>query len=131
MDDKECLVDYFRSVDGDGLALDAGEVCGLDHLRSALWHARRSFERGENVSKRLLMETLLYASGERQLSIAIQKMGVKDGSSDAVLILLDHDVDGTLTELGLHRDDTLITVSDEGRTEDALERVALVDILKR
>ncbi len=129
--DKEILVDYFRGVDGDGIALDSDEVKGLEHLQSAVMHAQRAFERGENVSARMLMETLLYASGERQISLAIARMGVKNGSHEVVLILEGMEPDRVLNELGLRRDDSVISVVSVDEKKAALERVALVDIIKR
>lgn len=128
--DKERFVEYFRQSGGDGVALDADAVYGMDHLKSALMHAERSLRRGDNVSKRLLMETLLYASGERQLSVAISKIGLRDGPGSAVLLIQGLDPDRVIEDLELRRDDTVIS-SNDGETKEALERVALVDIIKR
>lgn len=131
IDNKERLVEYFRSADGDGIALDSEEVKGIEHLQSALMHSWRAFERAENVSDRMLMETLLYASGERQISLAISRMGVKNGSQKAVLILEGLEPGKVLEELGMERDDSIISVVSDDEMKDALERVALVDIIKR
>ncbi len=131
IDDKESLVDYFRAADGDGIAINSEEVKGMEHIQSAIMHSQRAFERGDNVSARMLMETLLYASGERQISLAISKMGVKNGSDEAVFILEGLEPDRVMRELGMERDDSVISIVSEEEKKDALERVALVDIIKR
>ncbi len=131
IDDVESLIAYFRESKGDGIALDADEVFGMDHIISALKHAERAFERGENVSSRLLMETLLYASGERQISLAIERMGVKPGKGRTVLLLEGSQKEEALSRLGLTEDPSLIGADDDAQTKEALERVAMVDILKR
>src|SRR5512137_1257991 len=56
------------------LVLRADMVFGTDHLRSALYHAKKAISEGRNASDSRSMETLLYASGERQLGTAIRKM---------------------------------------------------------
>jgi KEOPS complex subunit Cgi121 len=135
---------------GQGLALNAQLVCGIDHLRSAVAHATRAFERGKNVSSTLSIETLLYASGERQISKAMEKMGIAEGAECAVIVFFDvEDIDGTLRSLGLERDDSVIETSKEkvirfGITKNeidmvpedslsdlVLERIAFVEIQKR
>src|SRR4030042_4940080 len=65
------------------LVMDADLVFGADHVRAALYRARRSMRDGRNASDSLAMETLLYASAERQLSSAIKKMAV-DGAPRGV-----------------------------------------------
>src|SRR4030066_37882 len=60
--------------DSDVLVLRSDMVFGLDHIRSALYHAKRAMDQGRNASNTLVMETLLYASGERQLQSAIRKL---------------------------------------------------------
>ena len=130
------------------LVLRGGMVFGADHLRSALYHARRATAEGRNVSDSIAMETLLYASGERQLGSAIKKMAA--GGSDQELVVakltgsgfgpepgwtelqaVDEDVSvERLTRFGLSPEE-LGTVR-KGRPADlVLERVAAVDILKR
>lgn len=69
--------------------VDADLVCGKDHLLSAYQHAVRAFEEKRNSMKRISMEILLYLSGERQISDAIKKMGVKKDSQKLVFIFLD------------------------------------------
>ncbi len=115
LDDTEALVRYLQNLKpGSGLIVDAEMVCGKDHLLSAAKHAIRAFERGDNASDSLAMETLLYASGERQISKAMKKMGVKIGSSQAALVFFDvPSVDEALREMHLSRDDDVLEASVE------------------
>jgi len=129
--------------------LDASIVFGKAHILSAYEHAKRAFDEGRNSSKSLATEVLLYASGERQISAAIKKMGIKGGSSQICILLIgDVDPDGIIRHLGLEKDDSVL----EGNVEDlrafgiskkeigsvpedkvfdlVLERVAMVDLLK-
>ena len=61
-------------------------IFGRNHILSAYKHAKRAFEQKTNTTNSLAMEILLYASGERQLKLAIPKIGVKKG--DRVSIYL-------------------------------------------
>ena len=46
-------------------------------LTLAAYHAKRGFDSKSNISKTLPMEWLLYMSGQRQISIALEDWGVK------------------------------------------------------
>ncbi len=131
------------------LLMNADLVFGKDHVESAIEHAERAFKRGTNVATSKMMEVMLYASGERQLSTAIKKLGLKKGTTRVVLVVSDsRRVDEVLRDLKVSRDDSVL----EGRAEKlrafglsqkalgsvakgmvldlVLERVALVDTLK-
>jgi len=134
---------------GHVLALDAGMICGREHLESAVEHALRAFARGTNSANDIMMETMLYASGERQISKAREKMSVKEGADNVALVLFGASKDDVLKITGLEEDDAVLECSrsklirfgiepgeldaaPSGRTSDlALERVAFVEILKR
>ena len=136
------MVGYFTSLGGEVILMDPMQVYGSDMLISAVRHAERAFARGENSSRSLLTEIILYASGERQISKALSKMRPKEGCNCYVALLLG--IDGEdLDAIGMVRDDSLIAGNDEkagnmGLANDlgipyedlALERVAMVDILK-
>jgi KEOPS complex subunit Cgi121 len=125
-------------------------VCGREHIESALEHARRAFRNGNNSSSDLTLETMLYASGEKQLAKARDKMGLKAGTEQFALLFLGAGPDDEcLKHLGLHRDDPVLEFSLQkamnfgiGQDELAsvpehmardlvLERVAFVDVIKR
>jgi len=135
-------------------ALDAGAVCGRVHLESALLHARRAMERGDNLARTLLVEWVLCAAGVRQVDVAFRRAGIQPGSDAfAIMLIADGDtvpgeevVDGLLSELGLTRDDGVLECSEDALrnlgvgveelaavprerwTELALERVAMLDL---
>ena len=113
--DVEALITALQDVGGgEGLALDADMVCGKDHLVSAVLHATRSFERGDNVCTSLVMETALYASGERQISKAMKKMNVRIGSKRIALVLFGvSDPSEILERFSLVRDDDVLESSVE------------------
>jgi KEOPS complex subunit Cgi121 len=132
------------------LPMDADLVCGRVHLETAAIHAIRALEQGTNASTTASMETMLFASGERQISKAKEKMGVKDGTRHFALVLFDcHDPMEIIRKLKLIKDDQVLLPSKEkavnfGIEKDelesvpewqvpdlVLERVAFVEILKR
>src|SRR6056297_2954963 len=61
-------------------AFDARYVTDSDHLRAAVEHADRAFERGENVARDPAVEILLYAAGRRQINRAL-RLGVGEGDA--------------------------------------------------
>ncbi|MGA9401731.1 KEOPS complex subunit Cgi121 [Haladaptatus sp.] len=67
-------------------AFDADYVAGREHLQSAVNHANRSFERGENVAHDRSVEILLYAAGRRQINQALT-MGVSEGEQRVVVVV--------------------------------------------
>ena len=65
------------------------------HLRSAAEHAIRSFIQKTNTTNTLAMETVLYASGERQIQKAIKKIGVKKTANSHAFLFI-----GEIQEIG-------------------------------
>lgn len=137
--------------------LNAEMIYGRLHLLSAVTHAVRAMETKTNTTNSLGMEVLLYASGERQLKLAIPKMGVKKGKNEIALICMipasqditpESLINDLVTFLNFKRDDTVLEGNREtllrfGITEKEietvtkhkygnliLEKIALVDIIK-
>jgi KEOPS complex subunit Cgi121 len=135
--------------EGSVVALNPEMVCGIDHLLTAAFHAKRAFERRTNSSSSLGLETILYASGERQIVKALDKMGILPGSQAVALVLFDLDPNSIIEGLGLKRDDgvlecTSMKLREYGIPDEeldalpldmaldlVLERVAFVDLIKR
>ncbi|MFA5313766.1 MAG: KEOPS complex subunit Cgi121 [Methanomassiliicoccales archaeon] len=132
------------------LCLDADMVCGREHIESAVMHAERAFNYGTNSSDSFAVEVMLYASGERQLSKAMAKMGVKKGDVNVVIVSFEGDsTDDMVVRWGLRPEPRAAAFSVAkamnfgiGRTEASsvpsdmlqdlvLERVAFVDVIKR
>jgi KEOPS complex subunit Cgi121 len=136
--------------------VNADFVYGKDHLFSAVEHTIRSFKNQMNSLNSLSLEMLLYASGERQIQKAIEKIGIKNGNQKIAFIFIrerngkisDDEVEHVLSSLNLKRNDKVLegdvdTLKRFGITEDELstipeskygdlllEKVALVDIIK-
>ncbi len=133
---------------------DADVIYGKNHLISAVEHAVRATERKTNTTNSLDKEILLYASGERQLKLAIPKMGVKKNGKNIAFVFISnkksHDtlIGELLKTISLKRDDKVLEGDQEklrkfGVTEKELEtvtkakygdlileKVAMVDIIK-
>ena len=144
------LEQVVRSAEAKGvevLVMRSDMVFGPDHLRSALYHARRALAEGTNSSDSLSMETMLYASGERQLGSAIKKMLADDATEEVVVAQLTA---GDLPQgegwraLGPDRapaperlirfgitPEELSTIGSRDPAELVLEKVAAVDIVKK
>jgi len=134
-------------------AFNADVIYGKNHIISAFEHAIRAMEGKTNTTNSLSMEILLYSSGERQLKLAIPKMGVRKGKANIVFVFAegkvsDQIISDMLSKLSLVRDDNIIdgnidTLKKFGISEDEintvtkakygdliLEKVAMVDIIK-
>jgi len=135
-------------------AFNADVIYGKNHLISAVDHAVRAMERKTNTTNSLAMEILLYAAGERQLKLAIPKMGVKKGNANIAFVVVDDkkrdekSIDELLKDLSLERDDKVLegnedtlrafglndqaikTVTKDKYGDLILEKVAMVDIIK-
>ena len=138
---------------------DGNMIYGKNHLVSSYRHALRSIKRKTNTTNSLGMEILLYASGKRQLKLAIPKMGIKKGKGKIVFIIIDENgnkndvnmnslINDMLRMLSLVRNDCIIdgdkevlirfgiseneikTVTKANYGKLILEKIALVDIIK-
>ena len=85
---------------------DCNHVAGIEHLEMAAVNALRAFRNSINVSRNLSMETLLYASAQRQIDVAIQMLGVTSSSQSVGFVafsetrdfaeLLENKIAGTI-----------------------------------
>ncbi|MFQ6076883.1 MAG: KEOPS complex subunit Cgi121 [Candidatus Bathyarchaeia archaeon] len=103
---------------------DADRVAGPRHLFFAAFNALKAFSQGQNVSKSLAVEALLYASGQRQIVKAIKMLGVKpDTSNVAVLAVSSTEGEALSVEeaiarlIGGVRDDRVLDVDDSKACE--------------
>ena len=136
-------------------SFNADLIYGKDHLISATKHANRAIENKTNTTNSLEMEIILYASGKRQLKLAIPKMGVQKGKSKVAFVIMSRKQDKNkkiiekfLTKMKLERDDNVLngnretlekfglnnteidTITKDKYGDLILEKVAMVDILK-
>lgn len=78
--------------------LQAPGVAGEEHLLHSTQQALLSFQRKENLSKDLGLEICLRASAQRQISRAIQILGITEGQQALAAVIVDCPED-TLTKL--------------------------------
>ena len=138
---------FVRSRGGWGQLLDAGHVAGRDHILSAADHARRAIDRGLASSGTFELEFLLYVSGERQISKAIETAGVRPGRPFIAIVADGPDTREVLERFGWREDPSLIETSPaklralgfskaeieaagERSADLVLEKVARVDLMK-
>lgn len=136
---------------------NAEKIYGKTHLLSAVHHALRSEKENRMTTNSLEMELFLYASGERQLKLAIPKMGVHTGLNSIAVIIINrlkpsknaediidrffslmditHNDDvlngdvNTLLSFGIGPEE-INTVSEKRYDILILEKIAIIDIIK-
>jgi len=67
---------------------DARLIAGFDHLYFSVLNALKAHDGGTGISRNLAVETLLYASGQHQITRAIELMGLKPSSSEVVVLII-------------------------------------------
>ena len=72
---------------------DAELVATWQHLYFAVLNALMAFQNNINLSKSLAMETVLYASAQRQIKKALDLVGVKPGSTNVAVLALGEKAD--------------------------------------
>jgi KEOPS complex subunit Cgi121 len=98
---------------GSGCAIQllrADGIAGQDHIMQATIQAIKSFERDENIAKDPGLEICVRASAQRQISLALEILGIKEGSMRvcAVALNCEKDVSNRLEKiLGCKNDDVL------------------------
>lgn len=130
---------------------DAGLVATWQHLYFAVLNALLAFKNERNISKSAAMETMLYASAQRQIRRAIDFMGVKCAVADVAVVVIGENAESIEALLAAvakrvdkEPDDSVLEISQEkaerireafGVTEAELEAVlekndaALVDLV--
>jgi KEOPS complex subunit Cgi121 len=77
MDPSLALKELRAAIPGNDIQFfDGAKIAGKEHLEIAAINASQAFKFGVNISRSLAMETLLYASAQRQIDAAIAKIGV-------------------------------------------------------
>jgi KEOPS complex subunit Cgi121 len=93
--DVESVAGTLKTINGIGkdtgstiVLFDAAKIAGKPHIESAVMHAKRSFAEGKNIARTLSMEILVYASGQRQCSLA-PRFGLQEGQNQVYVLILD------------------------------------------
>ncbi len=105
-------VEHFTSKGGEVILLNPLYVYGKNHVLTAILHAERAFANSSNRSKNILTETIMYISGERQVSKALKRMKPSTDSVECVAVLFDIK-DPELELLNVERDDSIIDGNEE------------------
>ena len=107
---------------------DAGLVASWQHLYFAVLNALLAFKNGRNISKSAAMETMLYASAQRQIRKAIDFMGVKCAVADVAVVVIGENAESVeellsavSKRVGKKPDDTVLEISGKkaGRIREA------------
>ncbi|MDH5780837.1 MAG: KEOPS complex subunit Cgi121 [Candidatus Bathyarchaeota archaeon] len=103
---------------------DAKLIAGREHLYFAVLNALRAFEGRLNISNSLAVEALLYASAQRQISKAVDLLGIKSESTHIAVLVIAETKQWTNTALEMvsrlvpgERDDGVLELTDE-KVED-------------
>ena len=114
---------------------DAILIAGPDHLRFAAFNSLNSFKNKLNISSSLAMETLLYASAQKQIVNAIEKIGIKPNHDRVAILILAESQEkaswilNTISRLLLgKRDDSVIELS--GQKIDELMKLFQISNLE-
>lgn len=67
---------------------DAKFVATWQHLYFAALNALTAFKNKENISKSVAMETMLYASAQRQILKSMKLLGIKPDSSEIAVLII-------------------------------------------
>jgi tRNA threonylcarbamoyladenosine modification (KEOPS) complex Cgi121 subunit len=99
---------------------DAGLVASWRHLYFAVLNALLAFKNGRNISKSVAMETMLYASAQRQIRKAIDFMGVKCTVADVAVVIIGENAESVekllsavSKRVGKKPDDAVLEISQE------------------
>jgi tRNA threonylcarbamoyladenosine modification (KEOPS) complex Cgi121 subunit len=99
---------------------DAKSVATWQHLYFALLNALTAFKNSENISKSLAMETMIYASAQRQIRKATELIGIGNGTSEIALLVVGDDSEtlkSALTmisqNINMKNDDAVLGLSKE------------------
>jgi KEOPS complex subunit Cgi121 len=95
---------------------NAKHIAGSQHIFFATLNALNSFNKKKNISNNLAVEVLLYASGQRQITKAVNMLGIKQDSSEVAVLIFSENCSNTTEYL------KLVTNAISGeRDDDVLE----------
>lgn len=99
---------------------DAKLIAGWKHLYFAALNALNAFKNKTNISNSVAVETLLYASAQRQINKAVELLGIKPESLQVAVLVIAETRQKTATTLETvselmlgERDDSVIELTSE------------------
>ena len=97
---------------------DARLIATQEHLYFAALNALQAFQNKTHISKSLAMETMLYASAQRQIQKAIQHCGIKSETTSMAVIIIGEDptqlktmLEAISTYVGVEPDEKVLEIS--------------------
>ncbi len=69
--------------------LNADGIGGKEHILHATLHAIKAFERNENIANDIGLEICVRASAQRQISKALDILGIKEGEMNICAVAVD------------------------------------------
>ena len=119
----EAFLNKDRKIQNNIIAVqffDADLIATEQHLYFAVLNALEAFKNNSNLSKGLAMETMLYASAQRQIQKAISRSGIKPKSTNMAAVIISQDTAGlktildALTQvLGNNPDESVLKISNQ------------------
>jgi tRNA threonylcarbamoyladenosine modification (KEOPS) complex Cgi121 subunit len=95
----------FQSLGVQAQVVDSRFVVDEVHISLAYTQASRRFSRGEQISRSLPMEFLLYLAGTHQINVAIDRLGIKPDTEEMLFVVLEaegrEDLSDLFEELGI------------------------------
>jgi tRNA threonylcarbamoyladenosine modification (KEOPS) complex Cgi121 subunit len=110
-----------RKINNQKIAIqffDADLIATGQHLYFAVLNALEAFKNKTNLSKSIAMETMLYASAQRQIQRAIQQSGIKPETTKMAVVIIGEDeapiklvLDEISAVVGSQPDESVLEVS--------------------
>ncbi|MGC8939316.1 MAG: KEOPS complex subunit Cgi121 [Candidatus Bathyarchaeia archaeon] len=105
---------------------DARCIAGWQHLYFAVLNALTAFKNGRNISKNLAVEVILYASAQRQIRKALEKLGIKLETDKIALVIIGDKTDDLNSTLN-----TILCLANAKRDDRVLELVkGKIDVIR-
>jgi KEOPS complex subunit Cgi121 len=119
----ENITEFLEQFRNDDIApiqfFNAKHIAGPQHLYFAAINAKNAFQKMTNISETLVIESLLYASGQRQIKKAVKMLGIQNTSDIAVLIMArskiekDNLIQYVIDRISGKRDDNILELTDK------------------
>lgn len=122
MQNVDKFLEKFRNEDENNVIqfFDAEYVAGRQHLFFAALNALQAFKNKANISNNLAVETILYASAQRQIKKAVKMLGIKKDSEDLAVLIISENPNKindflTIVEnmVAGEKDDTILELTDK------------------
>lgn len=68
-------------------------IASWEHLFFSVIHSLKAFDQGNNISNKLELEILLYASAQHQIKVAIERFGINEEIKNIAMIILGNSME--------------------------------------